>query len=146
VIRPGVEYTREEVAAFRNSSELADVLLRGYVFTLTVGGNFMLVPWNQASGGGYGGDSSTSFGVEKTQSFDTRELPPIVRRTPQERLNSLMDKVGEDLRFILSGQAGHEVTGEEARTVARQHLQEADDEFEQKQEKLITREDGSWYR
>ncbi len=154
-IRPGVEYTREEVAAFRDSPELANALLRGFVFTLTIGGNFMLIPWNQAAGGGYGGpgkqgfidtqSGGSSYGRPETHTFDKHDLPPVTKRTPQERVESLLSKVGDDLRFYLSGQAGREVSGEETRRVAAGALQEADDAFEETESKRVTRTTGDPY-
>lgn len=153
-IRPGVEYTREDVAKFRESPELANVLLRGYVFTLTIGGNFMLVPWNQAAGGGYTGKGDgyfdpnaggTSYGRHETLTFDKQDLSPIVKRTPQERVDSLLSKVGEDLRFLLSGEAGSQVSGEETKRVAQRALQTADDTFEEAESRRVARTSGSQY-
>jgi len=153
-IRPNVEYTREEVAAFRDSPELAGLLLTGYVFTLTIGGNFMLVPWNQAAGGGHTGgptgfidtqEGGSLYGRPVTHEFDKRDLPSAAKRTPQQRLESLLSKVGDDLRFYLSGQSGREVTGEETRKVAAGSLQEADDAFEQTEAKRIVRTTGNPY-
>ena len=154
MIRPGVEYTREEVAQFRDSPELANALLRGYVFTLTIGGNFMLIPWNQAAGGGYQGkgtgwidtqEGGSSYGRPKEHTFDKHELPAIRKRSPQERVDSVLSKAGADLRAYLSGQAGREVTGEETRAVAADHLQEADDKFNAAEAKRVVRTTGSAY-
>ena len=125
MIRPGVEYTRAQIAEMRESPEVTALILRGYVLTLTLGGNFKFIPANQAAGGGYYGDK-TSYGTPTQGMFDTSLLPPIVKRTPQERMDSLMKKAGEDLRFYLSGQAGREISGEETREVAAGALQEAE--------------------
>jgi hypothetical protein len=153
-IRPGVEYTREEVAAFRDDPDLADVLLRGYVFTLTIGGNFMMIPWNQAAGGGYTGGGpgpvrdttdggKSTYGAPAVGVFDKNDLPSIVRRTPQQRMESLMSKVGDDLRLYLSGQAGHEISGEATRSVTQQTLQLADDKFEEAESGRFARTTGN---
>lgn len=153
-IQPGVEYTKEEVARFRESPELANVLLRGYVFTLTIGGNFMLIPWHQAADGGHSGGKTgwtdgqgggTSYGRPETHAFDKHELPPIVRRTPQQRVDSLLEKAGSDLRHLLTGEAGHEVSGEETRRVAQGALHGADSAFEQAESKRIVRTTGNPY-
>lgn len=153
-IQPGVEYTREQVAQMREDPELAKVLLRGYVFTLTIGGNFMLIPWNQAAGGGHSGKGTgymedttaggqSSYGRPVQAAFDKSELPPIVKRTPQQRLDSLMSKVGDDLALYIAGKEGKIPSGEDTAQVARAALQVADDEFEAKERKLITRTTGS---
>jgi hypothetical protein len=136
MIQPNVEYTREQIADMRDTPELAKLVLRGYVLTITIGGNFMFVPWNQAAGGGYSGKGTgwidtqaqgSSYGVPKETLFPEDELPPIRKRTPQERVHSLMDKVGEDLKEYLSGQAGKDISGTETQEVAAAALQEAED-------------------
>lgn len=138
MIRPGVEYTREQIAEMRKSPEVTNLILRGYVLTLTLGGNFKFIPANQAAGGGYYEDK-TSYGTPVQGAFDKSQLPKIVKRTPQQRVASLMEKVGEDLRFYLSGQAGRELSGEETREVASKSLQEAENRHEHKLYKQITR-------
>lgn len=153
-IRPNVAYTRDDVAAFRDDPELAGILLKGYVFTLTIGGDFMLVPWNEAAGGGYTGkpdgefdphSGGSTYGAPKEAIFDKTELPPIVKRTPQQRVDSLMKKVGEDLRFYLSGAAGRELTGDETQEVVAKSLQTADDAFDEAESKRFARTTGSQY-
>lgn len=138
----------------RDTPELANLLLRGYVFTITLDGSFMLIPYNQAAGGGYRGkgygqfdphSGGSSYGAPTSATFDKRELPPIIKRTPQQRVNSLMSKVGDDLKFYLSGQAGRELSGEETREVAAQALQDADTEYEKAESKRFTRTSGDPY-
>jgi hypothetical protein len=130
------------------------VLFQGYVFTLTLGGNFMLVPWHAAAGGGYTGKDSgfidttaggSEFGRPTEGVFDKTELPAIVKRTPQQRVESLMSKVGDDLRLYASGQSDRIVSGEETRQIAQAALQEADDSFERSESKQIVRTTGSQY-
>lgn len=153
-IVPGVEYTKAEVAAFRDSPELAGLLFKGYVFTLTIGGNFKLIPYSQAAGGGYSGSGTgpvkmgaqqSTYGLPTVGTFDKRELTPIVRRTPQQRVDSLMKKAGEDLRLYLSTKSGHEVSGEDAKKVAIDSMTQADKSFEAEEDKKVTRTTGSQY-
>lgn len=155
-IKPGVEYTREEIKQFRDDPDLANVLLKGYVFTITLGGNFMLIPWNQAAGGGYSGKGGgliedttaggkSSYGAPVEAIFDKTQLPPIVKRTPQQRMASLMDKVGDDLRHYLSGQAGKIVDGETTQRAAEDMMQAVDDQFEEAESKKIVRTTGNPY-
>lgn len=151
-VKPGVEYTREEVAQLRDQPELANLLLKGYVATLTIGGNFMFVPWNKAAGGGYSGEGTGSvgsrngsdYGKEQQAVFLKETLPPIVRRTPQQRLESLLSKVGEDLKLLIYDQDGNPATGEQIRRVAADALQVAETEFKKSEDKRVTKTDGSW--
>lgn len=159
-LRPGVKYTRDEIAKMRDDPEMAKVAIRGYVFTVTLDGMFELVHWSKAAGGGFRGNTPAGGEMIDTReqgsrygkpvtvdiSDERREvLKPIVKRTPQERMESLMKKVGEDLRSYLSGQAGHEVSGEETKAVAQAVLEDVDKKFEMAESKRVVRTTGNPY-
>jgi hypothetical protein len=144
-VRPGVWYTKQDIAAFRDSPELADLTFKGYVLQQDpMSGRMRFVHWSKS--GMDQGTRGNTYGTEKVGVFDKREhLPPIQKRTPQQRMESLMSKVGDDLRFYLSGEAGREVSGEETRKVAAQHLQAADEKFEREESKKVVRTTGDPY-
>jgi hypothetical protein len=153
-IIPGKEYTKAEIAAFRDSPELAGLLFQGYVLALTLGGNFQLIPYHQAAGGGHSGTGTGSvkmgsqqstYGLPKVGTFDKRELPPIVKRTPQQRVDSLMKRAGEDLKLYLAGKQVKEVAGEDTKQKVVESLTQAEKDFEIEESKKIVRTTGSQY-
>lgn len=146
-IRPGVWYTPEDVRAFRDDPALAGFVMRGYVLQQDpVSGNMRFVHESKAAmhaerpGNRWGMPTSVDIQEQKREI-----LKPIQKRTPQQRMESLMAKVGPDLKDYLSGKAGREVTGEELRQVAQDTMTKVDKEFEERESKRITRTTGSPY-
>lgn len=129
---PGRKYTFAELEQIRRENpDITKLAMQGYVWRQDMDGTMQLVHWSQASGGGgrFGKPAEKGyrqFTAQDPDPFRLDELPPIVRRTPQERLDSLMKKAGEDLRAYLSGRAGHEVAGEDAKEVAASSLNAAE--------------------
>lgn len=143
-IEPGRWYSKEEIAKFRNDPDLGDMVMRGFVLQQDPHrGRMRFVHWSNAAMDQ--GKPGNTWGAEKETVFDKTTLPPITKRTPQQRVESLMSKVGDDLHFLLSGEAGHEVTGEQVRQVAEDVLQTAEDQFAEEERKKIVRTTGSQF-
>lgn len=151
-IIPNRWYTLDEVAKFRDNPAMADIVMKGYVLQQDIQtGSVRFVHHTKAAM-----DSGTTkslqgkmdhiradenlWGVAKETMFDKTELPPIVRRTPQQRLDSLMSKVGEDLKYLLNDPDGEAVT-----QMARDALEQAEVDFKKSEDKRITRTEGSPY-
>lgn len=143
-IRKGVWYSHAEVAKFRDDPSLAGLVMEGYVLQQDpVAGRVRFVHWSKA--GMDMGEQGNTYGQAVEGVFDKRELPAIVKRTPQQRLESLLSKVGDDLHFLLSGEEGHEVSGEQVRLAAQDALQTAETEFEKSEYKRFVRTTGNPY-
>ena len=146
-IVPGRKYTYEELAALRDDPELAERSLQGYVLRQDLDGTLEFVKWSQATaGGGSFGESEQplrDFTSQDDDPFDEASLLPIRRRTPLERVDSLMLRFIDDCRATgtvpgldddkvsqivgtawVTGRS--EVTAEVVREVARYFLQDAE--------------------
>lgn len=110
-IRLGRKYTYAELAILREDPEMAGWAVRGYVWRQDLDGTLTLVHNSKAAAGGpdfAGGHkmrrplnpTHETVYVPDTPQFDKADLPPIVKRTPQERVDSLMSKVGDDLAAL----------------------------------------------
>lgn len=98
---PGRRYTYAELAQLRDSDELAQRAIAGYVWRQNLDGTMELVHWSKASGGGRSTDRTLEKperGFAATWDEDPWDLPPIVKRTPQERKESLIKRWFDDCK------------------------------------------------
>ena len=115
-IVPGRKYTFAEVAKLRDTPDLAERVLEGYVLRQDLDGTVQFVPAAQATGGGgaFGRPPEKplrQYETTEEDPFDKASLPPITRRSPQERLRSLAGKIAEDVR------AGRVLREDQIRTI-----------------------------
>jgi len=151
-IVPGRKYTFAEVAKLRESPDLAERVLQGYVLRQDLDGTVQFVRWDKATWGGGGAPSKPLRQYETTEPdpFDKASLPPITRRTPQARLASLSAAIAEDVRagrvfseeqirsiVGASWRKGQPITGEDVERIARAYLGEAEVEQEKRTRKKV---------
>lgn len=121
-IVPGKLYTRDAFRALIERTDVRQLQFEGYVMRHEMVGGQMwygIVPWQEARSGEWFGTMKPEVGGVGT--FDP--LPPIKRRTPQERLDSLMNRVGPDLQGLRQTHSAEEVLAE-----ARAALEDAERE------------------
>jgi hypothetical protein len=147
---PGKEYTRDEIAQLRDHPDTLGLVLQGYVLVVTEDLKFSFVHQSKAAGGGYKGTGTGEvtkfgggYGKPTNFEFDKQQLPDIVKRTPQQRMDSLMKNAGEDLRAYLAGKRKRDLDGEELKTVARENIETAEVNFTEAERKKIVRTTGS---
>lgn len=97
------KYTYDELAQLRNDPSLAQRVFDGHVMRQDLDGTVKFVPWSQASeGGGTFGNKPDKplrgFASTDEDPFDVASLPPIVKRTPHQRVDSMMLKVLADFK------------------------------------------------
>ena len=105
MIVPNRKYTYAELEQIRQRHPdlAAKYAKAGYVWRMDLDGTMMMVHQSQATEGGgrFGGPANKpmrEFATTNPDPFNTDELPPIRKRTPQERLASLMAKISEDFK------------------------------------------------
>lgn len=157
-IVPGRKYTSEQLARLVDQATADELQLEGYVLRHDVlDGMWSVVHWTHAGSG-------EEFGTKRKPriAFDPNAFPKpalIKRRTPQERVDSLMLRFIDDCRrtgtvpgidderisFIV-GQAWltgrNEITAEVIQRVAQHFLADADKKFEAAEQKRVTRTTG----
>lgn len=149
VLDIGVDYTRGQLESMVDQETADDLKARGLVFLFDVNSEtYRLIPHSEAS--------SAFSGKAKGGTGSFEALPPIVKRTPQERVDSLMLRWIEDCKqagtvpglddlYIqqIVGEAWKagrtEVTADVVRQVAASFLAKAEAEHEAKLSKQITR-------
>ena len=95
-LRVNHPYTWAELEKLTQDPALEDIKLKGYVLRGDADGTFTFVKWDQASFGGQG--APLAGRIYEPLSF--APLDPIVKRTPQQRVDSLLLKIQEDcLRY-----------------------------------------------
>lgn len=110
-IIPGKLYTRDVFRALIKQTDVRQLQFEGYVMRHEMVGGQMwygIVPWQEARSGEW-------FGTMKPEVGGTGQfapLDPIQRRTPQERLDSLMKRVGPDLQALRQTHSAEEVLDE----------------------------------
>lgn len=141
-IQPGVWYTHAEIAKLRDLPELGDFVMRGYVLQHEPStGRMRFVHHTRAAMDA--GTPGNDWGKPVEAVFDKNELPPIKPRTGAQRVDSLMEKVGEDLAHLIAGKQGKIPDGESVRRVAQSMLEDADVEHRKLEDKRITRTTGA---
>lgn len=137
-------YSADEIVQMYNDGRLRDVALRGFVSRANADGTCQFIHWTKANR--LTGDKDHKPGVY-TPNFDMvaeleKGLPPIQKRTPQQRVASLILKIlsaaGENegklgltdaqLKEILgeSWKAGMPLTMQDARRIAAHFLSAAE--------------------
>lgn len=136
--RPGVLYTPAEFEAMRRA--YPDFVMPGYVIRLEEG-YFSFVPWNQATGGGQGGTRpARGYQMKWSEEDYPFHRAPTRKRTPQQRLDSLADRIAEDTKAgrvltaeelqrvtVNAWKRGEPVSGEAVRAVAAMALSKAEE-------------------
>jgi hypothetical protein len=97
---PGRKYTYAELAQLRDDPEVANLAIRGYVWRQDLDGTMQLVHYTQATGGGRttGGRPERPDRLYAATEDPWGDLPPIVKRTPQERKESLIKRWFDDCK------------------------------------------------
>lgn len=161
MIQLNKKYTRDEIRLMRDDPELAKLQLRGYVLRLDSDGTMSFVHWTRASGGGGLEEGkqvlplrtfTTVWDTDKGE--DPWNLPPLTKRTPQQRIASLTSRwldgcrkagtipgVPEDqVRKILGDgwkTGTSEITVQDVRRLASFMLQDAEAKKKARDDKLI---------
>jgi hypothetical protein len=139
---PGKRYTRQQLAEAIDQSTADELKLQGYVLQYdVVSQTYGVIPWHEAASGAEFG----TFRPDNRGGTGTfAPIDPIKKRTPMERVDSLMlrfiddcKRTGtlpgvEDWRIKLlvgeSWKAGKRLTGEDIRTIAANLLARAEKE------------------
>jgi hypothetical protein len=148
---PGKRYTRQQLAEAIDQSTADELKLQGYVLQYdALSQTYGVVPWYEAGGAeSFGPYSSkvTQTGLRAPRGGSASFGPPpdpIKKRTPMERVDSLMLKLVDDCKRtgtiplvddarikLLVGEswrAGKQLTGEDIRRVASNLLARAEKE------------------
>lgn len=139
---PGKRYTRQQLAEAIDQSTADELKLQGYVLQYdALSQTYGVVPWHQAGGGEkFGTLRSKPRGGEGVFA----PIDPIRKRTPMERVDSLMLRLVDDCKRtgtiplvddarikLLVGEswkAGKNLSAEDIRTVAANLLRRAEKE------------------
>lgn len=110
-IVPGRKYTFAQIREMQKDPELAALKLEGYVLRQDMDGTVQFVHHTQASAGFRGSEHSLKQYKAPPGTVEAMkaENPPIVRRTPQERVDSMMLKL-----ITTAKKNGYVPTGEDA--------------------------------
>lgn len=154
-IVPGRRYTHEEMRAIRESPEMAGLAFQGYVWRANLDGTVSLVHWTKAHM-----DNEVRRPVGYVDLRPREEIfgrpPPIVKRTPQQRVQSLVNRWWEECRKAgtvpgmsdeqVSAILGREwktgvteITMDDVRRLAAHFLQDAENKFEASEAKKVVR-------
>ncbi len=168
VMQPGFRYTKDQVRRFMTDEQARALQYRGYVLQVDGQGYYTLVHHTKAFGakgatvlgrtkqGQMEGTLAKDDGVTGQASFEVPGAPK--KRTPQERLESLTQKLwptvkdvghipglkDEDILPIVLNAQGRSLdqqrmTGETVKAVASEFLARAEKEHEEKLSHQITR-------
>lgn len=147
---PGKRYTRQQLSEAINQATADELKLQGYVLQYdALSQTYGVVPWHEAGGAeNFGPQSSTvtQTGLRAPRMGQGTFAPvdPIKKRTPMERVDSLMLRLVDDCKRtgtiplvddarikLLVGEAwkaGKNLTAEDIRTVAANLLKRAEKE------------------
>lgn len=144
MLKPGKQYTREQIRTAVDAGEAKRLQLTGYVLRHdVVTGMYSIVHWTQAGGAAEFGKLRKPRQAMDPQAWNLDEIAPIRRRTPEERVDSMMVRLidhckatgqvpGEgdpEIMAILGFTKGTKregVTGEDIRRVVAHLLQTAE--------------------
>jgi hypothetical protein len=89
-VQVGRRYTTDELAHLRATTSENE--LKGLVLRYNIDGTAQFVPWHQATGGGIqeGGRDTRPLREYTVNNPDFGEIEPIRKRTPAQRVDSLM--------------------------------------------------------
>jgi len=156
VIVPGRKYTFQELELIRQQHPDAarEWSAKGYAWRFELDGTAMLVHWTQATGGGGAFGQAPERPLREfagpAPELRSEDLPRIVKRTPQQRLASLMAKVDEDIKAgrVLRLDKAREITGdknadvseaETRRRITQAFIEKAEAVNEEAEAKKVTR-------
>ena len=150
-----MKYTQAQIELMR--AAYPDYQMPGYVMRHDADGTVSFVPSKQATFGG-ARDPSRPQDWQSPRGFSGEvswDVPPIVKRTPQQRLESLANSFMEDVRKAgripgiddaktreLVGESWHSgrpFTAEDVRAAAATLLQQAETKFESAERKKVVR-------
>lgn len=148
----GRRYTRDEMLEMIRNGEIRQAAFKGYVARADADGMLSFVHWTKANKPGKVHAISDEV-VEELRAG----LPPITKRTPQERVESFMSRImadmkesgtvpgfsDENIRGIVgeAWKTGHtEVTSEMVRRVAQHFMEDAEAKAAERDRKRITRQ------
>jgi hypothetical protein len=159
-IKPGRRYTPTQLRALMDQATADELQMTGYVLQYdTISNTYAVVHWTNASQNfRQDGNRAQRRAVQGTAT-DFGELAPIVKRTPQQRVDSLMLKWIEDMKRAgtvpgvddakvkeIVGEAWKagrtEITADVVRTVAAHFLTEAEKQHEEKLSHQTTRHEA----
>ena len=155
---PGRKYTAAQFDAMRRAHP--DLVMPGYVLRIDADGSFSFVPWHKAAGGGAIDPRRPednlplrTYGLGWDE--DPFPLEPIKKRTPQQRTDSMMQRLLEGQRTLgqemglseervreltaRSWKRGQPVTAEHVRAAAATLLRVAEAKHEVSERKRIVR-------
>lgn len=159
-IIPGRRYTRTQLQGLIDQATADELKLQGYVLQYdVVSQTYSVVPWHQASQPFRQDGNRAQRRAVRGTATDFGELAPIVKRTPQQRVDSLMLKWIEDMKAAgtipgvddakvkeIVGEAWKagrtEITADVVRTVAAHFLTEAEAKHEEKLSHQVTRSES----
>ena len=123
MIVPGRKYTYAQLEQIRaqHPDAARAWAAKGYAWRMDLDGTMMLVHWRDTTNSRTHGEMpERAFNPANPDPFRLDELPPIVKRTPQERIASLMAKISEDVRAgrVLTLDKTREITGDKKADVA----------------------------
>lgn len=157
-LRPGVRYTRQQLVKLVDQAEAHELQMQGYVLQHDVlSKTYTIVPWYEAGGGEQFGKLRDPRVFQGEPDFGP--IDPIKKRTPMQRVDSLMLRLIEDCKAagtvpglddarisLILGEAWksgrNEVTAEVIRKVAADFLAKAEKEHEEKLSTQVTRHEN----
>lgn len=147
-------YTADEVARMYHSGELQEVAMKGYVSRANADGTCEFVHWTKANRMTGDADHRPGVYVAKDDIVGEMErtLPPVLKRTPQQRVVSLLLKMlqapdgklglsDEQVKAIVgeSWRSGKPLATEEVRRIAAHFLGEAERNAQAQEREQSTR-------
>ena len=156
--RPGVKYTAAQFDEMRRA--YPNLVIPGHVLRIDAEGTFSIVPWQKAAyGGSYDPQRPEEDLPLKTYTLGWDEDPfpvdPIRKRSPQERMDSMMTRlVGdwrktggipglseEKIRELVgrSWKRGNPLTAAQVRTAVATLLQNAETKYEASERRKVVR-------
>ena len=99
MLKPGKQYTREQIQKAVTLGEAERLQLTGYVLRHdVVSGMYSIVHWTHAGGGADFGQLREARRAAAPDAFTLDDIAPIRRRTPDERVDSMMQRMVEHHR------------------------------------------------
>lgn len=143
-----------EIIELHRQGKLRPIALHGYVARADADGTCRFVPWQQANRITPDSEGGSRWRVYAASEADVmkelrKDIPPIQRRTPQERTASLAEKVEKSKNVLPENivkevvrrrwKMGDPVSGEDVQAVAAAFLRNADKEQEKHDRKHVVR-------
>ena len=155
----GIALSRAEAVRWAKDGRLREATERGMVLVQSPNdpeGGYELLPWTATSTRDSGGQAGRVFAIQNGIDKLKADLPPLLKRTPQQRVESLVLRIleqtlksgtvpglnDEAIRGIVgeAWKAGEtQVTGEMVRRVVQHYLEMAEKKQDEVDSKFITR-------